>query len=183
MMVLPLVIGIISGAITGVIAEQKNRHFLPWAVYGFLFFFVAIIHLAAIGDRKYEEKELEAFGFVKCPSCSKMVKGDATECRFCKTSLQARDATATTASDDKRAENTSGEKKFCRWCKEPFKEAYGNKCPSCGGLQIHFLRDNPMLIVLILSLMIAFLAMLSQVGDESVPISSPTEQSSDILIP
>lgn len=176
-MVLPLVIGIISGAIVGVIAEQKNRPFFPWAAYGFLFFFVAIIHLAAIGDRKYEEKELEAFGFVKCPSCGQLVKGDATECRHCKATLEAK--MTTTAESRIEGVNGSADKRFCRWCKEPFKDAYGNKCPSCGGLQIHFLKDNPMLIVLILCMMIAFLALFSQVGDESFPISSPTEQSSD----
>lgn len=176
-MIIPLIVGIISGAIVGVIAEQKNRPFFPWAVYGFLFFFIAIVHLAAIGDRKYELKELEALGFVKCPSCAQMIKVDATECRHCKTTLEAK-GTAPGESRDESV-HVSEKRKFCRWCKEPFKEAYGNKCPSCGGLQVHFLKDNPMLIVLILCLMIAFLALFSQVGEEVGRDSSPTEQSFD----
>ncbi|MBN4053127.1 hypothetical protein JYT92_00040 [bacterium AH-315-L15] len=176
-MVLPLIVGIISGAIVGVIAEQKNRPFFPWAVYGFLFFFIAIIHLAAIGDRKYEEKESEAFGFIKCPSCGGMVKGEAGECRYCKATFQSRPATAPKTPG--ATAEFSGEKKSCRWCKEPFKPAYGNKCPACGGLQVHFLKDNPLLIILILCLMIAFMAVFSQVGEESLSTPSQSEEFSD----
>ncbi|MFQ5596566.1 MAG: hypothetical protein ACE5GK_00800 [Nitrospiria bacterium] len=177
-MVLPLIVGIISGAIVGVIAEQKNRPFFPWAVYGFLFFFIAIIHLAAVGDRKYEERELEAFGFIKCAACGRMVTTEGGECRYCKAPLQRRAATAS-QKGDAGPEGFSGEKKFCRWCKEPFKPEYGNKCPSCGGLQIHFLKDNPLLIVLILSLASAFMALFSQIGEESLPIPSQHEQTTE----
>jgi len=178
-MVLPLIIGIISGAIVGVVAEQKNRPFFPWAVYGFLLFFIAIIHLAALGDRKYEEDELKKLGYVKCPSCTKWVKSEGSICGHCGTALQE---THHPSASPPAETAVPGEKKLCRWCKEHFKEEYGNKCPACGGLQIHFLRDNPLLIALILCLMLAYLVIFSQFSnDPFAPTTSkpPTGQSSE----
>lgn len=164
-MVLPLIIGFISGGIVGVIAEQKNRKFFPWAIYGFLFFFLAIIHIAAIGDRKYEEEELDRLGFIKCPACSKRIRNESTVCQYCKTTLQE---TGAEASPSTPAEPTTGKEQSCRWCKIPYKEAYGNKCPSCGGMQIHLLRDNPLLIVLMICLVFAIFVVLGQMEGETL---------------
>ena len=166
-MVLPLIIGFISGGIVGVIAEQKNRKFFPWAIYGFLFFFLAIIHIAAIGDRKYEEEELDRLGFIKCPGCSKRISGEAKVCPYCKTTLKEVE-TAPPATAPESAPESEGNNKSCRWCKTPYKEAYGNKCPSCGGMQIHLLRDNPLLIVLMLCLVFAIFVVLGQMEGESL---------------
>ncbi len=168
-MVLPLIIGFISGGIVGVIAEQKNRKFFPWAIYGFLFFFIAIIHIAAIGDRKYEEEELDHLGFIKCPGCSKRISGESSVCQYCKLSLMEE---APAASSPTSVE-PEGKSKFCRWCKTPYKESYGNKCPSCGGLQIHLLRDNPLLIALMLCLVFAIMLVLGQMEVESPEANSP----------
>ncbi len=174
-MVLPLIIGFISGGIVGVIAEQKNRKFFPWAIYGFLFFFLAIIHIAAIGDRKYEEDELDQLGFIKCPGCSKRISNESTVCQYCKITLKELDAADSPAT----LAEPGGKGQSCRWCKTPYKEVYGNKCPSCGGLQIHLLRDNPLLIVLMLGLVFTVFLVLGQMEGE--PLQPTGSQSMEQL--
>ncbi len=177
-MLVPLIVGIISGAIVGVIAEQKNRPFFPWAVYGFLLFFIAIIHLAALGDRKYEVQELEKMGFVACSSCGKMVKADQPICRHCGATLQASSGPQSVDT----AKPAPGKEKFCRWCNEALRDEHGNKCPACGGAQIHFLRDNPLLIALIVCLVMAYLVIFSQFSEDPFSPTEPrlpTEQSSE----
>lgn len=155
-MTLTLIIGIILGAIVGVIAEQKNRSFFPWALYGFFFFFLAIIHIAAIGDKKYEDQGLEEMGYMKCPACAEMVKREASLCRYCKTSIQK--GSSETEADAK----TSGTVRSCRWCHQEYSGEHANKCPYCGGLQIHFLRENRILIALIFCLLAAILVYSAQ---------------------
>ncbi len=155
-MTLTLIIGIILGAIVGVIAEQKNRSFFPWALYGFFFFFVAIIHIAVIGDKKYEDQDLKEMGYIKCPACAEMVRREASLCRHCKTTLQA-------GSPQPEAEpKTPGTVRSCRWCHQEYSGAHTNKCPYCGGLQIHFLRENRVLIALIICLLAAILVYSAQ---------------------
>lgn len=155
-MTLTLVIGIILGAIVGVIAEQKNRSFFPWALYGFFFFFVAIIHVAAIGDKKYEDQSLEEKGYMKCPTCAEMIRREASLCRHCKTTIQ--EGSPQTEADEK----TPGVVRVCRWCHQEYSGERTNKCPYCGGLQIHFLRDNRILMVLIFCLLAAILVYSAQ---------------------
>lgn len=174
-MVLPLIIGIISGGIVGVIAEQKNRKFFPWAIYGFLFFFLAIIHIAAIGDRKYEEDKLDQMGFIKCPGCGKRVSGESSVCQYCNLSLQSEES----HSSAEAAKQQEAISKLCRWCKTPYKESYGNKCPSCGGMQIHLLRDNPLLIALMICLVFAIIIVLGQM--EAEPLKTGSTQSMEQL--
>ncbi|MFQ5543856.1 MAG: hypothetical protein ACE5FY_05845 [Nitrospiria bacterium] len=175
-MVFPLIIGIISGAIVGVIAEQKNRPFFPWAIYGFWFFFVAIIHVAVIGDKSYEDAQLKGVGYVKCPACAEMVRQDASLCKHCKTPLAGKESNI----ERTRQEQSTGKTQFCRWCKQTFEGELGNKCPSCGGSQLHFLRDNPLLIALILCLLMAMFAMLAQTGGDAIlSPESTTEDTSE----
>jgi len=155
-MTLTLVIGIILGAIVGVIAEQKNRSFFPWALYGFFFFFVAIIHIAAIGDKKYEDQGMEERGYIKCPSCAEMIRREAYLCKHCKTTLK--EEPPQSEPDAKMPEAVTS----CRWCHQEYSGKHTNKCPYCGGLQIHFLRENRILMVLIFFLLMAILVFSSQ---------------------
>ncbi len=176
-MVLPLIIGILLGGIVGVLAEQKNRQFFPWALYGFFFFFFAIIHIAVIGDKEYEDRQLEGMGYKKCPACAGMIHAEAIACKHCGgTAGSASPTEASHASEEVRT--VSGDKGTCRWCKQTYVMTAGNKCPSCGGLQKHFLKDNPILLVLIFCLMLAFLVVLTQGSNEPLqPLSSPEELS------
>ncbi|MEC4678412.1 MAG: zinc ribbon domain-containing protein [Nitrospirota bacterium] len=162
-MIFPLVIGMLLGAAVGVIAEQKNRPFFPWALYGFFLFFFAIIHIAVIGDKAYEDDQLKGMAYKKCPACAEMVKNEAVFCKHCKTSLSPE---ISRAAPDVLP-------RPCRWCKQDLVDPEVNKCPSCGGLQRHFLKDNPMLMILLFCLMLAFFVMLNQ-AEVEVEAPSPS---------
>lgn len=162
-MILPLVIGMLLGGVVGVIAEQKNRSFFPWAIYGFFFFFFAIIHIAVIGDKAYEDFQLKGMAYKKCPSCAEMVKTEAVFCKHCKTGLSAEAGSPAPTLQ-----------RPCRWCQQDLVNTELNKCPSCGGLQKHFLKDNPILIFLLFCLMVAFLSMINQVEIETPSQSIPS---------
>ena len=168
-MILPLIIGIILGGIVGVIAEQKNRPFFPWALYGFFFFFFAIIHIAVIGDKQYEDWQLRGMGYVKCAACAEMIRKDALICKHCGVKVGTPpDEIGATEPDPK----VMGR---CRWCNAAIRTDYANKCPSCGGLQRHFLRDNPVLMVLLFFLVAAFFVVLAQVS-ETPPPTAPIQK-------
>jgi len=165
-MILPLVIGMLLGGVVGVIAEQKNRSFFPWAIYGFFFFFLAIIHIAVIGDKAYEERQLLGMAYKKCPACAEMVKNEAVFCKHCKTRLSP--------DDPQHAADVLA--RPCRWCKQDLVNPDVNKCPACGGLQKHFLKDNPILVLLLFCLMVAFLVMINQVEMTAPPTSVPSSE-------
>ncbi len=166
-MILPLVIGILLGAVVGVIAEQKNRSFFPWAIYGFFFFFFAIIHIAVIGDKAYENQQLAGMGYKKCPACAEMIKSDAVVCKHCQVAI---------SENGSFQKNPSKPGSSCRWCQHAYDLEEGNKCPSCGGLQRHFLKDNPVLLVLLFCLFAAVLMLLSQVENQSITPLPETEE-------
>ncbi len=169
-MILPLIIGMLLGGVVGVIAEQKNRAFFPWAIYGFFFFFLAIIHIAVIGDKAYEDRQLEGMGYKKCPACAEMVKSEAVFCKHCRTSL----------SPNASSSESDAPKYPCRWCKQDLIKPEVNTCPACGGVQKHFLKDNPTLVLLLMGLIVAFFIMISQVEMEGPrpPVSSSDDLSS-----
>lgn len=160
-MVLPLVIGMLLGGVVGLIAEQKNRSFFPWAIYGFFLFFFAIIHIAVIGDKAYEDRQLAGMGYKKCPACAEMVKNEAVICKHCRTVLESN------ASVKEPVRPLGDSQNACRWCKIQPIDLDMNKCPSCGGLQKHLLKDNPVLLVLIFCLAAAFLIAVTQLEQES----------------
>ncbi len=160
------VIALLFGGIVGVIAEQKNRPFFPWAVYGACLFQIAIIHIAVIGDKEYDDRQLAGMGYKKCPACAEWVKNEAVLCKHCKTSL------SDTASLVQ--EVTNGQP--CRWCQTQYDMEKGNKCPACGGLQKHFLKENPLLLILIFCLISALIIVLSSVENQPNPPLSSTEE-------
>ncbi len=165
-MILPLVIGVLLGAIVGVIAEQKNRSFFPWAIYGFFFFFFAIIHIAILGDKAYENRQLEGLGYKKCPACAEMIQSDALFCKHCNVTI---------SEDGAFQKNPPKPGQPCRWCQHEYDMEKGNICPACGGLQKHYLKDNPVLLVLLFCLIAAFLMLFSQVENQGPLPIPPTE--------
>ncbi|MFQ5579223.1 MAG: zinc ribbon domain-containing protein [Nitrospiria bacterium] len=79
-----VIILILFGLITAIIARSKGRDFLLWWFYGILLFPFALIHAIVLPqnhanpEATHENKRL-----IKCPHCAEMIKPDAASCRFC----------------------------------------------------------------------------------------------------
>lgn len=101
--VLFLIQGLISGALAGYVAKQKNRSYGNWFVLGFLFSLLALLALIAVpAIERYESPlpfahnshEAEPYRQVtvaerKCPFCAEQIKAEAVICRFCQRDISA----------------------------------------------------------------------------------------------
>lgn len=67
-----LIILVILGLLSGIIASGKNRSFGKWFIYGFFLGLIAIIHALVIEGGK------------KCPECYSVINKEAKVCKFCK---------------------------------------------------------------------------------------------------
>jgi len=91
MLIVGLVVTLSLGLIPAAIAESKGREHTRWWVYGFLFFFIALIHSLLINPNS-EAKErgrLEGGTGRKCPFCAEVVKVEAIKCKHCGSILKA----------------------------------------------------------------------------------------------
>ena len=75
------VVWIISGYITGSIAEKQGRSFFSWFIAGLICFIVAFLYLLL--SKPSDETLLNSGKYRKCPHCAEMIKIEAKICRFC----------------------------------------------------------------------------------------------------
>lgn len=68
---------LIGGIVTGVIAQSKGLSFLPWALYGFAIWPVAIVHVLVA------KPTVPRAGEKTCPKCAEFVKAEALVCKHC----------------------------------------------------------------------------------------------------
>lgn len=84
-----LVILLISGGITGFIADKKG-----YSLYGYFFvglvlgvLGIVLIYVLPSTPEKIEEKKLQSRAGRKCPMCAEVVKAEAQICRYCRHEL------------------------------------------------------------------------------------------------
>lgn len=80
-----IVLWLIFGLVSALIASKKGRSGGLWFIFGLLFGpFAVIFSLLNSKDPKSVEKKALASGELKkCPACAELIKTEAAKCRFC----------------------------------------------------------------------------------------------------
>jgi hypothetical protein len=85
---------ILAGILSGVIAKSKNRSFVLWFIYGFFLSIIAIPHALLLQAPVYVRPYVHPGGprplsrpvvtvQKQCPHCAQWIDQQAAVCRFC----------------------------------------------------------------------------------------------------
>jgi hypothetical protein len=99
MLIACIIIWILFGIVSAVVATNKGNNGCDWFALGFLLGpFGLILALVVSGDKEIAEKKaIESGGMKKCPYCAELIKSEAIKCRYC----------GATLSDHEPKQNTS----------------------------------------------------------------------------
>jgi len=79
-LLLPLLVGLL----TAIIAQSKGRSFFGWWIYGAIFPPFALIYALFLPRRdKTSSGGHRKTDLLKCPHCQRMIPADAGHCRHC----------------------------------------------------------------------------------------------------
>lgn len=86
-----VLVWLLFGVITGVVANNKGHPAGPWTLYGILLGPFALVQTFAVraNASQIESQEIATGAMRKCPFGAELVKADAIVCRYCQRDLPA----------------------------------------------------------------------------------------------
>lgn len=85
-----MVVWILLGAISAIVASNKGRSGCGWFAIGVLLGPLGFIMSLVISkdEKEIENKAIQDGTMKKCPYCAEMIKAEAVKCRYCGTEIK-----------------------------------------------------------------------------------------------